>query len=61
MRTTGASGRCDRPAGGTTKESAPAVVARHGPVVLHPGGLDSAEHDEMLPAFEPAQDTPRSR
>ncbi|MFK0284510.1 lipoprotein [Streptomyces sp. NPDC090499] len=47
--------------GGSAKESALAVVTRHGPVVLHLGGLDSAEHDEMLPAFELAQDTLRSR
>ncbi|MFF7468513.1 lipoprotein [Streptomyces sp. NPDC008092] len=45
----------------TKKESALAVVTPKGPVVLHLGGLDSAEHDEMLPAFELAQDSLRSR
>ncbi|MEU9450157.1 lipoprotein [Streptomyces sp. NPDC048277] len=46
--------------GETKKESALAVVTPHGPVVLHLGGLDSEEHDEMLPAFELAQDTLRA-
>ncbi|MGW5655182.1 lipoprotein [Streptomyces humi] len=46
--------------GERTKESALAVVTSRGPVVLHLGGLDSAEHDEMLPAFELAQGTLRS-
>ncbi|MEV6760433.1 lipoprotein [Streptomyces sp. NPDC051105] len=41
-------------------ESALAVVTPRGPVVLHLGGLDSAEHDEMLPAFELAQRTLRT-
>ena len=47
--------------GESKQESALAVVTRRGPVVLHLGGLDSAEHDEMLPAFELAQDTLRTR
>ncbi|MFJ3772672.1 lipoprotein [Streptomyces sp. NPDC090075] len=47
--------------GESKKESALAVVTPQGPVVLHLGGLDSAEHDEMLPAFELAQDTLRTR
>ncbi|MFJ9347526.1 lipoprotein [Streptomyces sp. NPDC101237] len=41
------------------KESALAVVTPRGPVVLHLGGLDSAEHEEMLPAFELARRTLR--
>ncbi|MGW2958610.1 lipoprotein [Streptomyces sp. NPDC001220] len=44
----------------TKRESALAVVTPRGPVVLHLGGLDSAEHDEMLPAFELALQTLRS-
>ncbi|MFJ9705053.1 lipoprotein [Streptomyces sp. NPDC101234] len=39
------------------KESALTVVTPRGPVVLHLGGLDSEEHEEMLPAFELAQET----
>ncbi|MGV9253154.1 lipoprotein [Streptomyces sp. NPDC003697] len=41
------------------KESALAVVTRRGPVVLHLGGLDSEEHEQMLPAFELAARTLR--
>ncbi|MEV7392434.1 lipoprotein [Streptomyces sp. NPDC091215] len=43
--------------GASKKESALAVVTPRGPVVLHLGGLDSEEHEEMLPAFELAQET----
>ncbi|MFF4113019.1 hypothetical protein [Streptomyces sp. NPDC001714] len=35
--------------------------ARTAPAVTRLGGLDSAEHDEMLPTSEPAQDRLRSR
>ncbi|MFF4896365.1 lipoprotein [Streptomyces sp. NPDC001068] len=42
------------------RESALAVVTPDGPVVLHLGGLDSEEHDEMLPAFELARRTLRT-
>lgn len=45
--------------GESKKESALAVVTPEGPVVLHLGGLDSAEHEEMLPAFELARQTLR--
>jgi len=43
--------------GESKKESALAVITPHGPVVLHLGGLDSEEHEEMLPAFELARQT----
>lgn len=46
--------------GERTKEPALAVVTPRGPVVPHLGGLDSAEHDEMRPAFELAQATLRT-
>lgn len=39
----------------TKKESALAVTTPQGPVVLHLGGLDSEEHEAMLPAFELAK------
>ncbi|MFF9625170.1 lipoprotein [Streptomyces griseosporeus] len=42
------------------KECALAVVTSHGPVVLHLGGMDDDEHEEMLPAFELAQRTLRT-
>ncbi|MER5436022.1 lipoprotein [Streptomyces sp. NPDC002588] len=42
------------------KERALAVVTADGPVVLHLGGLDSQEHEEMLPAYELARDTLRT-
>ncbi|CAL9362490.1 lipoprotein [Streptomyces sp. enrichment culture] len=41
----------------TKKESAFAVGTPDGPVVLHLGGMDTQEHDEMLPAFELAKQT----
>ncbi|WP_460072092.1 lipoprotein [Streptomyces sp. YKOK-I1] len=34
-----------------------AVVTPDGPVVLHLGGLDDEEHEEMLPAYELAKTT----
>lgn len=46
--------------GESKRESALAVVTPRGPVVLHLGGLDSAEHDAMLPAFELARQTLRT-
>ncbi|RPE46417.1 hypothetical protein EDD90_9751 [Streptomyces sp. Ag109_O5-1] len=63
FRTNGLSGvRADyvcssRLLGESKKESALAVITPRGPVVLHLGGLDSEEHEEMLPAFELAQET----
>ncbi|MFQ6142464.1 lipoprotein [Streptomyces seoulensis] len=47
-------GRNGRPA----KRSA--VAADAGPVVLHLGGLDSGEHDEMIPAYGLAKRTLRA-
>ncbi|NEB03688.1 lipoprotein [Streptomyces sp. SID13726] len=44
----------------TKKESAFAVVTADGPVVLHLGGLDTEEHEEMLPAYELARRTLRT-
>nr|WP_244217349.1 lipoprotein [Streptomyces carpinensis] len=44
---------------GSKKESALAVVTPKGPVVLHLGGLDTEEHDQMLPAYELAKRTLR--
>lgn len=41
----------------TKKERALAVTTPEGPVVLHLGGLDSEEHEEMLPAYELAKST----
>ncbi|MFF5438265.1 lipoprotein [Streptomyces achromogenes] len=41
----------------TKKESAFAVGTPDGPVVLHLGGMDTREHEEMLPAFELAKQT----
>ncbi|MFF9019466.1 lipoprotein [Streptomyces eurythermus] len=41
----------------TKKESAFAVGTPDGPVVLHLGGMDTQEHDEMLPAFQLAKQT----
>ncbi|MEU0598558.1 lipoprotein [Streptomyces sp. NPDC006393] len=43
----------------SSKESALAVVTPKGPVVLHLGGLDTEEHDQMLPAYELAKRTLR--
>jgi hypothetical protein len=42
------------------KECALAVVTADGPVVVHLGGMDDEEHEEMLPAFELAQRTLRT-
>ncbi|WP_210593461.1 lipoprotein [Streptomyces sp. GESEQ-35] len=43
----------------TKKERALTVVTPDGPVVLHLGGLDTEEHEEMLPAYELAKRTVR--
>ncbi|MEV6963234.1 lipoprotein [Streptomyces sp. NPDC051207] len=43
----------------TKKERALAVATPGGPVVLHLGGMDSEEHDAMLPAYELAKRTLR--
>ncbi|GAA3245670.1 lipoprotein [Streptomyces sp. XM83C] len=42
------------------EECAFAVVTADGPVVVHLGGLDTQEHEEMLPAFDLAQRTVRT-
>ncbi|MGW1209527.1 lipoprotein [Streptomyces sp. NPDC002499] len=44
----------------TKKERALAVTTASGPVVLHLGGLDTEEHEDMLPAFELAKQTLRT-
>ncbi|GAA2736847.1 lipoprotein [Streptomyces nogalater] len=41
----------------TKEESAFAVGTPDGPVVLHLGGLDTREHEEMLPAYDLAKRT----
>ncbi|MFF5497297.1 lipoprotein [Streptomyces aquilus] len=41
----------------TKRESAFAVVTPDGPVVVHLGGADTEEHQDMLPAFELAKKT----
>ncbi|MFF3200946.1 lipoprotein [Streptomyces sp. NPDC002962] len=41
----------------TKKEHALAVTTPEGPVVLHLGGMDTAEHEAMLPAYELAKST----
>ncbi|CAL9283201.1 lipoprotein [Streptomyces sp. SudanB182_2057] len=41
----------------TKKECAFAVGTPDGPVVLHLGGMDTSEHEEMLPAYELAKST----
>ncbi|MFD9389253.1 lipoprotein [Streptomyces sp. NPDC060000] len=41
----------------TKKEHALAVTTSEGPVVLHLGGMDTAEHEAMLPAYELAKST----
>ncbi|WP_416968884.1 lipoprotein [Streptomyces sp. 4F14] len=43
----------------TKTEHALAVTTPEGPVVIHLGGLDDAEHKAMLPAFELAERTLR--
>ncbi|MFE4453865.1 lipoprotein [Streptomyces sp. NPDC056796] len=42
---------------GPKRERAFAVTTPEGPVVVHLGGLDSQEHEEMLPAYELAKRT----
>ncbi|MEU1198233.1 lipoprotein [Streptomyces sp. NPDC005813] len=44
----------------TKKERALAVTTADGPVVLHLGGMDTEEHEAMLPAFELARRTLRT-
>ncbi|MCX5312615.1 lipoprotein [Streptomyces sp. NBC_00154] len=44
---------------GPRKKRAFAVSTPHGPVVVHLGGLDSEEYEEMLPAYELAKRTVR--
>ncbi|MFF3332458.1 lipoprotein [Streptomyces sp. NPDC002888] len=44
----------------TKKEHALAVATADGPVVLHLGGIDTEEHEDMLPAFELAKRTLRT-
>lgn len=41
----------------TKKERAFVTVTPDGPVVVHLGGLDTQEHEEMLPAYELAKRT----
>ncbi|MFE1191736.1 lipoprotein [Streptomyces olivaceoviridis] len=43
----------------TKKESAFAVSTPDGPVVLHLGGMDTQEHEEMRPAYDLAKQTLR--
>lgn len=43
------------------EESAFAVAAPKGTVIVHLGGLDSEEHREMLPAYDLARSTLKSR
>ncbi|MFJ5262323.1 lipoprotein [Streptomyces sp. NPDC088387] len=43
----------------TKKERAFAVTTPSGPVVVHLGGLDTEEHEAMLPAYELAKKTVR--
>lgn len=43
----------------TKEESALAVTTKKGPVVIHLGGMDTEEHQEMLPAYELAKRTLR--
>ena len=45
----------------TKKETALAVGTPDGPVVLHLGGMDTDEHEEMRPAYELAKRTLRVR
>ncbi|MCK8680158.1 lipoprotein [Streptomyces lichenis] len=44
---------------GDKPERALAVTTPQGPVILHLGGLDAAEHTAMLPAYERAKRTMR--
>ncbi|MFI9544080.1 lipoprotein [Streptomyces sp. NPDC052016] len=41
----------------TKEERALAVTTREGPVVLHLGGMDTEEHQAMLPAYDLAKST----
>lgn len=41
----------------TKRESAFAVTTPDGPVVVHLGGMDTEEHEKMVPAFELAKKT----
>ncbi|MFB7574010.1 lipoprotein [Streptomyces sp. NPDC056165] len=45
--------------GESKKERALAVGTARGPVVLHLGGMDTEEHEQMLPAYELARRTLR--
>lgn len=45
---------------GRKKESAFLVPTAQGPVVVHLGGMDSDEHDQMLPAYELAKSSLRT-
>ncbi|MFF4759520.1 lipoprotein [Streptomyces sp. NPDC001292] len=45
---------------GPKKERALAVGTARGPVVLHLGGMDTEEHEQMFPAYELARRTLRS-
>ncbi|MFI7498197.1 lipoprotein [Streptomyces sp. NPDC049687] len=60
---TGAEAEYVTPSGGkeTKKQHALAVTTSDGPVVLHLGGLDDQEHEEMLPAYELAKTTLRTK
>ncbi|MCL6733113.1 lipoprotein [Streptomyces neyagawaensis] len=44
----------------TKKERAFLTVTAEGPVVVHLGGLDTGEHEDMLPAYELAKRTLRT-
>jgi hypothetical protein len=44
----------------TKTEHALAVTTSEGPVVLHLGGMDTEEHEAMLPAYELAKSTLRT-
>lgn len=51
----------DEPLDEPKKERAFAVCTPDGPVVIHLGGLDAQEHQEMLPAYELARKSLRLR
>lgn len=44
---------------GPQKKRAFAFSTPRGPIVVHLGGLDSKEYEEMVPAYEPAKRTVR--
>ncbi|MFI1720847.1 lipoprotein [Streptomyces sp. NPDC020489] len=46
--------------GETKKERAFAVTTPGGPVVVHLGGMDTEEHEKMVPAYELARNTLRT-